>query len=112
MSGVRLNRRLVLEEATRTSDGAGGFTTVWTELGVLWAAIAAGTGRERSGESVTVSQVGYRITVRAAPTLSVRRPRPDQRLREGARVFRIVAVADDGADGRYLTCFAQEEVLA
>ena len=56
--------------------------------------------------------VTYRITVRAAPFGAPRRPKPEQRLREGARVFRIAAVAEDDADGRYLTCFAQEEVPA
>jgi hypothetical protein len=32
-----------------------------------------------------------------------------QRLREGRRAFRILAVAERGADARYLTCFAREE---
>jgi len=112
MNGLRLNRRLVLEEAVRVADGAGGYATVWEDRGVLWAAIEAGTGRERAGEFVTVSTVTYRITVRAAPFGAPRRPKPEQRLREGARVFRIAAVAEDDADGRYLTCFAQEEVVA
>jgi hypothetical protein len=38
------------------------------------------------------------------------RPRPDQRLREGARIFTILAVGDSDPTGRYLTCFTQEEV--
>ena len=38
------------------------------------------------------------------------RPRPDQRFRDGARVFRIVAVTERDRDGRYLLCFAREEV--
>ena len=112
MTAIRLNRRLVLEEAERVPDGSGGFATLWQQKGVLWAAIAAGAGRERAGEFVTVSAVTYRIVVRAAPFGAPRRPKPDQRLREGARVFRIVAVAENDPDGRYLTCFAQEEVLA
>lgn len=111
MSGVRLNRRLVLEEAARVPDGAGGFSLVWSAKGVLWAAVEALSGRERAGEFVTVSSVSYRITLRAAPFGAPRRPKPDQRLREGARVLRITAVAEEDADGRYLTCFAQEEVL-
>jgi head-tail adaptor len=43
---------------------------------------------------------------------SDRRPRPDQRFREGARLFRILAVAEADAQGLYLTCFAREEVVA
>ncbi|MCV2868532.1 head-tail adaptor protein [Defluviimonas sp. WL0002] len=112
MRNVQLNRRLVLEEAAREPDGAGGYETSWQEKGVLWAAIDVVSGRERAGEFVTVSTVSYRITVRAAPFGTARRPKPEQRLREGTRVFRITAVAEDGPGGRYLTCFALEEVLS
>ncbi|MFD1511059.1 head-tail adaptor protein [Lacimonas salitolerans] len=34
------------------------------------------------------------------------------RAREGARIFRITAVAEGDLRGRYLTCFAEEEVVA
>jgi head-tail adaptor len=107
---VDLNRKLVLEEAARVADGAGGFTETWTAQGALWAHVKAGSGRERFGSGVTVSSVPYRITVRAAPVGAASRPKPEQRFREGARVFRIVGVAEYDRDARYLTCFALEEV--
>lgn len=112
MTAPRLNRRLVLEEAQRVPDGAGGWSLSWVALGALWAAVDAGSGRERAGEFVTVSSVSYQITVRAAVQGAPSRPKPDQRFRDGARVFRITAVTEDDPGGRYLTCFAQEEVLA
>ncbi len=112
MSAPRLNRKLVLEEAQRVADGAGGYALSWVAKGTLWAAVEAGSGRERAGESVTVSTVGFRITLRAAPQGAPSRPKPEQRFRDGARLFRITAVTETDADGRYLTCFAQEEVLA
>lgn len=112
MSRVSLNRRLVLEAPDRVPDGAGGYTDGWTALGELWAQVEARTGREKQGEAVPVSNVGYRITVRGAPVGNSMRPLPDQRFREGARFFRILAVAEDDPDGRYLTCFAEEEVAA
>ncbi|WP_343079350.1 head-tail adaptor protein [Ostreiculturibacter nitratireducens] len=112
MSAPRLNRKLVLEEATRSPDGAGGFTLSWAALGELWAEVKAGMGRERAGEFVTLSTVPFRITVRAAPQGAASRPRPEQRFREGARIFRILAVTEDGPRGEYLTCFAHEEVPA
>lgn len=104
-----LNRKMVLERAERVADGAGGFTQAWVPIGTLWAALKSGSGRERFGAGVTVSTVPWRITVRAAPVGAPSRPMPDQRLREGARVFRITGVAEQGADARYLTCFATEE---
>ncbi|WP_298358481.1 phage head closure protein [uncultured Litoreibacter sp.] len=110
MSGVTLNRRLMLEDATRVSDGAGGYVEAWQPLGELWAGLKAGSGRERIGGTATLSAVPYRITVRAAPFGAASRPRPDQRFREGTRIFRILAVADDDADRRFLTCHCIEEV--
>ncbi len=112
MKRVHLNRRLVLEAPERVADGAGGYVDGWIVLGEVWAQVTARSGREKQGEGVSVSNVGYRITVRGAPVGASNRPQPDQRFREGARVFRILAVAEQGHDGRYLTCFAEEEVAA
>ena len=110
MSRFALNRHLALEEATRVADGAGGYAEHWLAVGQLWAALRAGSGRERVGGTLTVSAVPYRITVRSAPIGSAARPRPDQRFREGDRLFRILAVADDDETRLYLTCHCIEEV--
>ncbi len=112
MMAPRLNRKLVLEEAQRQADGAGGLAVVWTAIGALWAAVDPGNGRERAGEFATLSSVTCRITVRGAPQGAPSRPKPEQRFRDGARIFRITAVTEADARGQYLTCFAQEEVLA
>ena len=112
MRSVNLNRMVVLEAPVRVSDGAGGHGEAWQALGTLWASIRAGTGREAAGEFVTVSTVPYRIVVRASPYGAPSRPTPEQRFRDGARVFRILAVSDADETGRYLTCHAREEVLA
>lgn len=107
-----LNRKLVLEHPVRISDGAGGFTQNWRPIGELWAQIKPGTGRERAAGFATVSSIAFRITVRAAPEGAPSRPKPEQRFREGTRIFRILAVTEADASARYLTCFAQEEVSA
>ncbi len=109
MKVPHLNRELVLEAATRTADGAGGFGITWAPLGRLWAEVTAGTGRDPAGEEVVLSSVAYRITLRAAPVGSPMRPKPEQRLREGARLFSILAVAERDQTGRWLTCFCREE---
>jgi len=108
----RLSRELALEAPVRVADGSGGFAESWTELGRLWAEVVARTGRERDGAGLPLAQVAYRITVRAAPVGAPSRPQPRQRFREGARVFRIEAVAERDPEGAYLTCFAREEMLA
>ena len=106
---VRLNRKLVLEAPVRVSDGAGGFDTQWRSLGVLWASVTLRTGRETASSGAPISLTSYRIVVRGAPVGALQRPKPEQRFREGARVFIIQAVAEDDPNGRYLTCFATEE---
>lgn len=109
---VHLNRKLVLEEAERVSDGAGGYVETWVQLGTLWAAIQPGTGTETSEDFLTVSRVPMKIIVRGAPVGSKRRPKPDQRFVEGGRVFRILAVTETDTQGHYLTCNAREEVTS
>lgn len=112
MSAPHLNRRLVLESPVRMPDGAGGFSDSWVVLGEVWAEMSTRTGRERAGAGGPVSAVSYRIVVRAAPFGAAARPMPEQRFREGVRLFVIQAVADRDPEGRYLTCFADEEVAA
>ncbi|WP_342071774.1 head-tail adaptor protein [Yoonia algicola] len=110
MSAPQLNRALVLEGPVKIADGAGGYTREWEALGVLWAALKAGAGREKAESAATLSRVPYRITVRAAPYGAPSRPMAGQRLRDGTRVFNIHAVAEQGTGGAYLTCHAEEEV--
>lgn len=109
MRAPHLNRALVLEAPTRTPDGSGGFTTDWAAVGLLWAEITPGAGRDPAGEEVVLTSVPYRITVRAALPGAANRPKPEQRFREGTRVFAILAVAERDPAGRYLTCFCREE---
>jgi head-tail adaptor len=112
VKSYNLSRKLVLEQVQRNPDGAGGFAVTWVALGTLWADVQAGTGGERYAEFVTLSNVAYRIFVRGAPQGAPSRPKPEQRFRDGSRLFRIVAVTEADAAGQYLTCFAQEEVGA
>ena len=109
MSLPNLCHALVLEAPEHISDGAGGFYQGWTVLGTLWAEITAGTGRETSVSGAPTSRVTCKIIVRGAPFGSPDRPRPQQRFRDGARIFNIQAVAERDVHGRYLICFAEEE---
>ncbi len=112
MSDVQLSRAMVLEAPQRVADGAGGFTLTWVAQGTLWAEVLPGSGREAAGTEVVFAAVPYRITVRGAPVGSTARPKPEQRLRDGTRVFTILAVSERDPQGRYLQCFAREEVPA
>ena len=113
MKTPHLNRKLVLEAPMRVADGAGGYTESWAAQGTLWAEMTVrGTGAERQVAGASISRASYRIVVRGAPEGSWMRPAPDQRFREGGRLFIIRAVAERDPGGQYLTCFADEEVAA
>lgn len=107
-----LNRRLTLETPQKVPDGAGGYQTTWVPLGQLWAALQPRGGRESEGEGAPISAVSYKITVRGAPQGSPARPKPEQRFRDGGRIFKIRAVTESDEAGMYLLCFADEEVVA
>lgn len=104
-----LGHALVLEAPERMSDGAGGFVEGWVALGTVWAQIEARAGRETASSNTAVSRMSHKITVRGAPFGTPQRPKPQQRLRDGARVFAIQAVAEADRLGRYLICFVDEE---
>ena len=103
-----LNRKLILEAPERVADGAGGFTESWSALGIIWAEVLPrGSGRE-----VEASELGLKITVRAAPQGAPSRPDAAMRFRDGDRLYRIEAVTEADPAGRYLVCFSKEEVGA
>ncbi len=109
-AGPRLTRRLTLEERETAPDGSGGQIVSWRPLGGLWAEMTARTGREDFVAARVAPVVRWRILVRGTPVGAPSRPRPDQRLREGFRVFRILTVAEHDAEGRFLQIDAEEGV--
>lgn len=108
----QLNHAMVLETPEQLPDGAGGYVEGWLPLGTLWAEINGRTGRETRSAGAFVSRAAFRIVVRGAPFGSPERPRPQQRLRDGLRVFNITAVTEHDPEGRYLICHANEEQVA
>ena len=112
MSVPNLNRKLALQDPVRTPDGAGGWSVTWTTLGHLWAEVRHGRGRALTVATLDVARVPLNIIVRAAPVGDDRRPRAEQRLVDGGRVYRILAVREVGTEARFLDCVAEEEVVA
>lgn len=108
MSAPRLTRRLELQERADTPDGMGGYAVSWATLGTVWADMAPRTGRAELVAGRESARQPWRITVRGAPAGALQRPRPNQRFREGGRVFDILSVAEADGEGRFLICFAEE----
>ena len=108
----KLTQRLTLEAPARAADGGGGWEVTWTALGTHWAEVKTSSARERMSGGRELSRVTYRVTVRSAPVGSTRRPRPEQRFRQGERIFAIRGVAEADHRGAYLTCWVEEVPFA
>jgi SPP1 family predicted phage head-tail adaptor len=100
-----LKHRLVLEQPVETPDGAGGVTRSYATVTTLWAAVVPVAARGEVIADGLGATVTHRIVVRSGPELTTR-----HRLREGARVFRIVALRDQDASRRFVEIEAQERV--
>jgi len=108
----RLDLPFVLEVPQETPDGAGGATRAWAALGTVWGELRAGRGEERLEGATGLARASHEIVVRAAPLGAPSRPGVRQRLRLGARVFRIVGVREAGPAAKYLECQVIEEATA
>lgn len=108
MKAPNFNRKLTLEGPARLGDGAGGFLETWEALGTIWAQVLPrGAGRE-----VETSELKLKVTLRASPQGAPSRPTASMRFRDGDRIYRIEAVTEADGAGRFLVCFAKEEVGA
>ena len=107
----RFQRRLILEERQSSSDGAGGREELWVTLTELWADITARSAREGFAGGQGVSRVSHRAQIRFIPFGDPKRPKPDQRFREGGRVFAIIGVSEADERRGLLTCWLEEGAL-
>jgi SPP1 family predicted phage head-tail adaptor len=101
-----LSRRVVLEQAVRTPDGAGGAIESWTAVATLFAAVRALAG----GESLAFDRIDGRVTheiiIRHRADVT-----PAMRFRMGTRLFAIVAALDLDGRRRHLRCLVEERDL-
>jgi SPP1 family predicted phage head-tail adaptor len=100
-----LNHRLVLEAPVEAPDGAGGVTRSYQSVATLWAAVAPVSARGDVSAADLGATVTHRVVVRAGPDITTR-----HRLRDGARVLRIVALKDRDGSGRFVEIHAEERV--
>ena len=100
-----LNHRLVLEAPVETPDGAGGVTRSFAEVATLWAAVQPSGAAGEIVAAATGATVTHRILIRARSDVTTR-----HRLREGTRIFRIVALREQDGTGRFTEIAAEERV--
>jgi len=86
-----LNRRLVLEAPVETADGTGGVVRSYAEVATLWAAVEPVAARGDVVAAQSGATVTHRIVIRDRADTTTR-----HRLRDGARIFRIVTIRERG----------------
>lgn len=106
-----LVRKLTLEARAATPDGAGGTMIDWAPVCDVWAAIRPTGAREGFGAGREESRVSYRAEIRWMAPDDPKRPFPDQRFREGARVFEIIGVGEADDRRERLICWLSEGAL-
>ena len=100
-----LRYRLVPEQPVETADGAGGVTRSYATAATLWAAVTPISARGAVEADDLGADVTHRIVIRTGPEITTR-----HRLRDGARIFRIVAWRDQDGSGCFVDISAQERV--
>jgi SPP1 family predicted phage head-tail adaptor len=98
-----LNRRVTLESQTLTPDGGGGFSGSWNTVATVWAAIEPLSGEDVFGPDASEARVKYRITIRRRVDVFA-----GMRVNDGARLYGIKAVLDDGPLAQFLTLMTEE----
>jgi SPP1 family predicted phage head-tail adaptor len=98
-----LRHRLVLEQPVEGADGAGGVTRSYATVTMLWAAVVPVAARGAVGAADVGANVTHRILIRSGPGVTTR-----HRLREGPRIYRILALRDQDGSGRFVEIAAEE----
>lgn len=101
-----LRHRLVLEAATRVTDGGGGAFVTWLPVAELWASVTPTNGAETVVADQIAGRVSHEIVIRYRDDII-----PAMRFRLGARIFEIIAALDVGERRRFSRCLCREELL-
>lgn len=100
---ARMRRRLVIEAAAETPDGAGGADMAFVAMGAAWANVEWLRGDER-WRADRFEQAGqYRVTIRHRGDLTA-----GMRFRDGGKIYGIKAAGDPDGAGRRLVCLCEE----
>ena len=100
-----LDRRVTIEQAALSPDGAGGGAVSWSELTTVWGRLQPAAGRERLHAMQLQGAASYRITIRRRTDVTVA-----MRARVDNRVFNIRAVLNGGGREPYSELFCEEGV--
>lgn len=88
---ARANKRLTLQEESKTSDGRGGNTVTWVDVVTVWAALEPVSAKERYASEQVQRETTHRIQIRYRTGVH-----SGMRAKHGNRIFSITGVVDVG----------------
>lgn len=103
MRAGTLRQRVTIQAPTVTTNERGAQTPGWSEVATVWADVRTPTGRERSGDNLTVATLSHVVTMRYRAGVTAA-----HRLVWGDRVLSLVATPDPDNRRRVLVCQCQE----
>ena len=101
----RLNKRIIIQSKTRTSDGLGGYSETWSDLKTLWAEIKPISNTSNFETSQIEEKIIYTITIRYYSPLTTQ-----CRIKYGNRVFNIVCIKNPLENNQTME-ITSEEIL-
>lgn len=104
MDPGQLRTELVLQSATESADGCGGFVVTWNSIAIVWASIEATSPRAERFAGREIEEASHRIVLRFRDDI-----RRGQRLIRSNTNYLIQFVSDLDGTGRYLSCLVLEE---
>lgn len=105
MEAGTLNKRVILQYATKVSDGMGGFTSSWVNAAIIWCAIWPTSARETIQSMKETMTISHRIRIRYRSVL-----RPDWRVKFGNRFFNIVSIVNPSEKNELLDLMCREAI--
>ena len=100
----KLNKQLVIEEFTRTPDGAGGAEITWADFATVWAAVRSKHGAEKLHADAPTSTTSHEIVIRYVNGLH-----PRMRFMDGTRKFEILSIINVEEKDKWLSCLCREK---
>ena len=104
------HKPMVLEVSVEVADGAGGISRQWQVRGTHWMRVARRSDRADSFSGQAGVSGRASLEMRAVAVGAASRPAPGHRLRDGQRVFSILAVDEAPTDPFRLRVLVQEEI--
>ncbi len=90
-----LKHRIVIEQVAKTSDGQGGYTSVWSTLASVWAKAVEQSERERFYRGEVQHTQAYTFTIRQnqSVTIPATRDSTNIRIKHRNEYYRITGIS-------------------